>query len=73
MKVPSIMIVMQVESDEEDDTWLSLGKRSAAALAYYVTDSERFAPPKKKAKIVRRTYRLLALVSTSPDEHQSRI
>ena len=47
MKVPSIMIVMQVESGEEDDTWLSLGKRSAAALAYYVTDSERFAPPKK--------------------------
>merc|ERR1719225_2036616 len=25
-------------------------------------------PPKKKAKIVRKTYRLLALVSTSPEE-----
>jgi len=61
-------VELEVESDDDDDNWLSLGKRSAAALAYYVTDSERFAPPKKKAKIVRRTYRLLALVSTSPEE-----
>ena len=29
------------------------GQRSAAALAYNVTDSERFASPKKKAKKVK--------------------
>ena len=28
-----------------------MGKRSASAVAYYITDSETFAPPKKKAKI----------------------
>jgi len=65
-------VELEVESDDDDDNWLSLGKRSAAAVAYYVTDSERFAPPKKKAKIVRRTYRLLALVSTSPEELYNR-
>jgi len=61
-------VELEVESDEDEDSWLSLGKRSAAAVAYYITDSERFAPPRKKAKIVRKTYRMLALVSTSPEE-----
>lgn len=59
---------LELETDDEEDGWVTLGKRSAAALAYFVTDSERFAPPKKKSKIVRRTYRMLALVSTSPEE-----
>lgn len=64
---------IEAETDEEEeDGWLGLGKRSAAALAYFVTDSERFAPPKKKSKVVRRTYRLLALVSTSPEELYNR-
>ena len=58
--------------EEEEDGWVGLGKRSAAALAYLITDSERFAPPKKKSKVVRRTYRLLALVSTSPEELYNR-
>ena len=64
---------LEVETDDDDeDSWVGLGKRSAAALAYFVTDSERFAPPKKKSKVVRRTYRLLALVSTSPEELYNR-
>ena len=64
---------IEAETDEEEeDGWLGLGKRSAAALAYFITDSERFAPPKKKSKVVRRTYRLLALVSTSPEELYNR-
>ena len=58
--------------DEEEDGWLGVGKRSASALAYFITDSERFAPPKKKAKVVRRTYRMLALVSSSPEELYNR-
>ncbi len=37
-----------------------------------MTDNERFAPPKKKSKIVRRTYRMIALISTTPDELYAR-
>ena len=60
------------ESDDEDRSWVQLGKRSAAAVAYFMTDNERFAPPKKKSKIVRRTYRMIALISTTPDELYAR-
>ena len=63
------------ESDDEDDdssSWLGLGKRSASSLAYFLTDNERFAPPKKRSKLVVRTYRMLALVSTNPEELYAR-
>ena len=33
-----MIIVMQVESDEKDDIWLSLGKRSAAARSGVLCD-----------------------------------
>ena len=69
---PDEDIEMETDEDEEDDSWMCYGKRSASALAYFITDSERFAPPKKKAKVVRRTYRMLALVSTSPEELYNR-
>ena len=60
------------DSDDEDYTWVSLGKCSAKAAAYFLTDNERFAPPKKKSKIVKKTYRMIALVSTNPEELYSR-
>ena len=63
------------ESEGEEEglaCWLAQGKRGAAAVAYYLTDSETFAPPKKKARIVRRTYRLMGLVSTSPQVSEGR-
>jgi len=63
------------ESDGEEEglaSWLAMGKRGASAVAFYVTDSETFAPPKKKAKIVRKTFRLMGLVATSPEELYSR-
>jgi hypothetical protein len=63
------------DSDGEEEglaSYLAMGKRGASALAFYVTDSETFAPPKKKAKIVRKTFRLMALVSTSPEELYAR-
>ena len=63
---------VEAESEDEEPGWLTLGKRSAAAFAFYMTDSERFAPPRKRARVVRRTFRLLALVSTSPEELFSR-
>ena len=65
-----------VELEDSDGeglaSFLAMGKRGASALAFYVTDSETFSPPKKKAKIVRRTFRLMALVSTSPRELYAR-
>ena len=65
-----------VELEDSDGeglaSFLAMGKRGASALAFYVTDSETFAPPKKKAKIVRKTFRLMALVSTSPRELYAR-
>ena len=36
-----MIIVMQVESDEKDDIWLSLGKRSAAARSGVLCDWQR--------------------------------
>ena len=63
------------DSDGEEEglaSYLAMGKTGASALAFYVTHSETFAPPKKKAKIVRKTFRLMALVSTSPEELYAR-
>ena len=61
------------DSDREGlASYLAMGKTGASALAFYVTHSETFAPPKKKAKIVRKTFRLMALVSTSPEELYAR-
>ena len=65
-------VELDVDSDDEDGTWISLGKRSASAVAYFMTDNERFAPPKKKSKILRKTFRLIALVSTNPEELYTR-
>lgn len=38
------------------------------SVAYLVTDMERFRPRRKKLRLCRRTYRLLALRSTTPEE-----
>ena len=43
-------VELDVDSDDEDGSWISLGKRSASDVAYFMTDNERFAPPKKKSK-----------------------
>ncbi|KAK3925364.1 Neuroblastoma-amplified sequence [Frankliniella fusca] len=42
------------------------------AVAYLVTDMERFRPKRRRLKLCRRTYRLLALRSTTPEELYSR-
>ncbi|XP_069188396.1 NBAS subunit of NRZ tethering complex-like isoform X2 [Procambarus clarkii] len=58
-----------VDSDEEEE--LSLIQRSsrlAKNALYWVTDAERFRPPSKRSKIVQRTFRLLCLKSTTPEE-----
>uniref|UniRef100_A0A4W3IP51 NBAS subunit of NRZ tethering complex n=1 Tax=Callorhinchus milii TaxID=7868 RepID=A0A4W3IP51_CALMI len=35
---------------------------------YYVTEMERFAPPRKRARTITKTYRLVSLRSTTPEE-----
>ena len=57
--------------DVSDDDDLDLISRSARYVKhglYYVTDIERFQPPRKKPRLVTRTYRLLGLKSTTPEE-----
>ena len=63
------------ESSEEDDEEVSLlvkGKRVATSWAYTITESERFAPPRKKPKLSYHNYKLLALLSTTPEELYNR-
>lgn len=60
------------EEEEEDQSVYVRGKRAAASLAYMMTESERFAPPRKKAKSLFYTFKLLALISTTPDELYTR-
>ncbi|PSN37576.1 Neuroblastoma-amplified sequence [Blattella germanica] len=61
------------EDDSDDDA--SLLNKSSALLqsaVYVVTDIERFQPKKKKPKLCVKTYRLLGLKSTTPDELYAR-
>jgi hypothetical protein len=55
------------ESDEESSLYLR-GKRTLTAVAYLLTESERFAPPRKKPRIMMMSYKLLSLISTTPEE-----
>ena len=44
------------------------GKRLATHAAYLVTESDRFAPPRKRPRMTYHNYKLLALLSTTPEE-----
>lgn len=35
---------------------------------YYLTEMERFAPPRKRPRTITKTYRLVSLRSTTPEE-----
>ena len=56
------------EDDDEEDGLLVKGKRLATHAAYLVTESERFAPPRKRPRLTYHNYKLLALLSTTPEE-----
>ncbi|GLH06021.1 Neuroblastoma-amplified sequence [Gryllus bimaculatus] len=60
-------------SDDEDE--VSFLNRSSALLqsaVYLVTDMERFQPKRKRPKLLHKTYRLLGLKSTTPEELYAR-
>ncbi|XP_015111242.1 neuroblastoma-amplified sequence [Diachasma alloeum] len=65
------------ESDQEEDelepiTLLDYSINLLKSLIYSITDIERFQPKRKKSKILQRTYRLLGLKSTTPEELYAR-
>ncbi|XP_036405464.1 neuroblastoma-amplified sequence isoform X2 [Megalops cyprinoides] len=64
------------EDDEDEDDSDSEDESSAKARyfryikqgLYYVTEMERFAPPRKRPRTVLKNYRLVSLRSTTPEE-----
>ncbi|ELT90143.1 hypothetical protein CAPTEDRAFT_162693 [Capitella teleta] len=61
--------------DSDDDmeaTVVTRTTRYVRHALYFVTDMERFQPPRKKPRMVTRTYRLLCLKSTTPEELYAR-
>ncbi|XP_071535636.1 NBAS subunit of NRZ tethering complex-like [Panulirus ornatus] len=58
-----------LDSDEEEElSMIQRSNRLVKSALYWVTDAERFRPPSKRPKIVQRTFRLLCLKSTTPEE-----
>ncbi|XP_036139993.1 neuroblastoma-amplified sequence isoform X2 [Monomorium pharaonis] len=65
------------ESEKDDDelepvTILSYTTNLVQSTLYSITDIERFQPKRKKSKVLHRTYRILGLKSTTPEELYSR-
>lgn len=67
-----------IEEEEGDDGGDSDSDEESSAKAryfgyikqglYYVTEMERFAPPRKRPRTVAKNYRLVSLRSTTPEE-----
>ncbi|KAF8777200.1 Neuroblastoma-amplified sequence like protein [Argiope bruennichi] len=55
-------------SDDEDPSIFAYSYELAQRALYFVTDNDRFQPPRKKMKMITKTYRLLCLKSTTPEE-----
>ncbi|KAF7386326.1 hypothetical protein HZH68_013458 [Vespula germanica] len=61
------------ESDElEPITILNYTTELVQSTLYSITDMERFQPKRKRSKILYRTYRILGLKSTTPEELYTR-
>ncbi|KAF4531011.1 hypothetical protein B566_EDAN009755 [Ephemera danica] len=57
---------------EPEDSIIRKSTSAMRSVLYWVTDNERFRPPRPKPRIRKRTYRLLGLKSTTPEELYSR-
>lgn len=65
------------ESEEEHDelepiSILNYTTNLVQSTLYSITDIERFQPKRKKSRVLFRTYRILGLKSTTPEELYSR-
>ncbi|CAN7992702.1 unnamed protein product [Ixodes hexagonus] len=71
-KKPAALIPADdAESSDEEVAPASLAAKAGSLVKhamYYVTDSQRFAPPRKKPKFITKFYRLLCVKSTTPEE-----
>lgn len=56
------------DSDDEEMSWMRKVTQYTKQILYYVSDNECFKPMHKKAKLVNRTYQLVCLRSTTPEE-----
>jgi len=56
----------------EPVTILNYTTNLVQSTLYSITDIERFQPKRKKSKVLHRTYRILGLKSTTPEELYSR-
>ncbi|XP_048513808.1 NBAS subunit of NRZ tethering complex-like isoform X2 [Athalia rosae] len=56
------------EDDQEKTTVLQYAGSLLQGALYSITDMEKFQPKRKKSKLVHRTYRILGLKSTTPEE-----
>ncbi|XP_041364061.1 neuroblastoma-amplified sequence-like isoform X2 [Gigantopelta aegis] len=60
------------DSDDEEGSWVTKTTRYTKQVLFYLTDSDKFQPPRKKPKLVTRLYRLIWLKSTTPEELYAR-
>lgn len=65
------------DSERDDDelepvTIVNYTTNLVQSALYSITDIEKFQPKRKKSKILQRTYRILGLKSTTPEELYSR-
>ncbi|KAK0092818.1 hypothetical protein PV326_000527 [Microctonus aethiopoides] len=65
------------DSEKEEDeleplTFMNYVTNLLRIVLYSITDIETFQPKRKKSKIVQRTYRILGMKSTTPEELYSR-
>lgn len=59
------------DEDSDCDEEMSAKARYFAYIKqglYFVTEMERFAPPRKRPRTITKTYRLVSLRSTTPEE-----
>nr|XP_042904334.1 neuroblastoma-amplified sequence [Parasteatoda tepidariorum] len=55
-------------SDDEEPSIFTYSYEMAQRALYFITDLDRFQPPRKKTKMSTKVYRLLCLKSTTPEE-----
>eukprot|EP00057_Strongylocentrotus_purpuratus_P023613 XP_011678087.1 PREDICTED: neuroblastoma-amplified sequence [Strongylocentrotus purpuratus] len=56
------------DDEDEDAPFLTKTAKYMKEVMYYVTESDRFQPPRKKPRVTHRTYCLLSVQKTTPDE-----
>ncbi|XP_012940751.1 neuroblastoma-amplified sequence [Aplysia californica] len=60
------------DSEDEDVSLVAQGTLMTKQVLFYLTDSERFQPPKKKPRYVTKLHRIVQLKSTTPEELYTR-